>query len=73
LIFYRLKSLQRALQAFDDFRRHFVRRRQQVGVVEGVVFKPKDVEIDLVALAAFPVGSGRKRSVSSRSNCRRER
>jgi hypothetical protein len=40
---------ERRFQVLDDFGGNLVRRRQQVRVVERVVFEPEDVEIDLVA------------------------
>src|ERR1700730_806916 len=43
------ESIKRRLQTFDDFGRDLVRRWQEVGIVERVVFEPEDVEIDLVA------------------------
>src|SRR5216684_2914505 len=43
------KAVQGGLQALHHFGGDLVRRRQQVGIIEGVVLEPENIEIDLVA------------------------
>jgi hypothetical protein len=43
------EPFQRPLQILHDLRRNFLRRRQQVGIIKGIVLEPEDIEVDLVA------------------------
>jgi hypothetical protein len=50
---YVAEAVERGLQTFDNFGCDFVGRRQQIGIVERVIFDPEDIEIDLSRLEAW--------------------